>query len=206
MIGTPLKKKKKRKRWNRFRSESSIPGRAIYYSWRAASCGCIMKGWKTAKGPKNRIENRSHHHHLFFVCPPEGGFFSVFRFRFLSAPPEGGLGSSWLKHALKQRPGFGFSVFRFFGIIVSALLPFCAGEFNLGYYRPTHATRNSVKGKTPRLSRQFLILAALRRVKRLACRSPVKGKTPRLSRVLHRSCLNHCYQTLRITLSYLITT
>ena len=46
-----------------FRSESSSPGRAISYSWRAIFRGCIMQGRKTAKGPKNRIEHRSHHHH-----------------------------------------------------------------------------------------------------------------------------------------------
>ena len=46
-----------------FRSESSSPGRAISYPWRAIFRGCIMQGRKTAKGPKNRIENRSHHHH-----------------------------------------------------------------------------------------------------------------------------------------------
>jgi hypothetical protein len=46
-----------------FRSESSSPGRAISYSWRAASRGCSMQGRKTAKGPKGRIEYRSHHHH-----------------------------------------------------------------------------------------------------------------------------------------------
>jgi hypothetical protein len=38
-----------------FRSESSSPGRAISYSWRAAFGGCITQGRKTAKGPKNRI-------------------------------------------------------------------------------------------------------------------------------------------------------
>jgi hypothetical protein len=46
-----------------FRTESSSPGRAISYSWRAIFRGCIMQGRKTAKGSKNRIENRSHHHH-----------------------------------------------------------------------------------------------------------------------------------------------
>jgi hypothetical protein len=69
-----------------FRSELSSPGRAISYPWRAIFRGCIMQGRKTAKGSKNRIENRSHHHQWVFVCPPEGG-----------------LGSSWLKHASKQR-------------------------------------------------------------------------------------------------------
>jgi hypothetical protein len=45
-----------------FRSESSSPGRAISYPWRAIFRGCIMQGRKTAKESKNRIENRSHHH------------------------------------------------------------------------------------------------------------------------------------------------
>ena len=45
-----------------FRSESSSPGRAMSYSWRAIFRGCIMQGRKTAKGPKNRTEHRSHHH------------------------------------------------------------------------------------------------------------------------------------------------
>jgi hypothetical protein len=45
-----------------FRSESSSRGRAISYPWRAIFRGCIMQGRKTAKGSKNRIENRSHHH------------------------------------------------------------------------------------------------------------------------------------------------
>ena len=43
-----------------FRSESSSPGRAISYYWRAIFRGCFMQGRKTAKGSKNRIENRSH--------------------------------------------------------------------------------------------------------------------------------------------------
>ena len=47
-----------------FRSESSSPGRAISYSWRAIFRGCIMQRRKTAKGSKNRIEHISHHHQI----------------------------------------------------------------------------------------------------------------------------------------------
>ena len=46
-----------------FRSESSSPGRAISYSWRATFRGCIMQGRKTANESKNRIENRPHYYH-----------------------------------------------------------------------------------------------------------------------------------------------
>jgi hypothetical protein len=53
-----------------FRSESSSPGRAISYPWRAIFRGCIIQGWKTAKGSKNRIENRLHYHHR--PHPPHG--------------------------------------------------------------------------------------------------------------------------------------
>ena len=51
--GHPLKKEGRLS--DSFRSESSSPGRAISYSWRATFRGCIMQGRKTAKGSKNRI-------------------------------------------------------------------------------------------------------------------------------------------------------
>jgi hypothetical protein len=64
MMGIPKKKKKREGcLFASFRSESSSPGRAISYPWRRTFRGCIMQGRKTAKGTKNRIENRSHHHH-----------------------------------------------------------------------------------------------------------------------------------------------
>jgi hypothetical protein len=62
MMGIPKKKKREGCLSASFRSESSSPGRAISYLWRAIFHGCIMQGRKTAKGSKNRIENRSHHH------------------------------------------------------------------------------------------------------------------------------------------------
>jgi hypothetical protein len=49
-------------RENRETTRSS-PGGAISYPWHAIFRGCIMQVRKTAKGSKNRIENRSHHHH-----------------------------------------------------------------------------------------------------------------------------------------------
>jgi hypothetical protein len=38
-------------------------------SWlkRAIFRGCNMQGWKTAKGSKGRIENRSHHHIILIL-------------------------------------------------------------------------------------------------------------------------------------------
>ena len=65
MTGIPPKKTKKKegRLSDSFRSESSSPGRAISYSWRAIFRRCIMQGRKTAKGSKDRIEYRSHHHH-----------------------------------------------------------------------------------------------------------------------------------------------
>jgi hypothetical protein len=63
-MGTPPKNKKKKVLLSdSFRSESSSPGRAISYSWRATFRGCIMQGRKSAKGSNNSIEHRSHHHH-----------------------------------------------------------------------------------------------------------------------------------------------
>ena len=64
MMGTPPKKRGGRCLSVSFRSESSSPGRAISYLWRAIFRGCIMQGRKTAKGSKNRIENRLHHHQI----------------------------------------------------------------------------------------------------------------------------------------------
>ena len=57
-----------------FRSESSSPGRAISYSWRAIFRGCIMQGRKTAKGSKDRTEQRSHHLHCLEWTGSGGGF------------------------------------------------------------------------------------------------------------------------------------
>ena len=61
-----------------FRSESSSPGRAIFYSWRAIFREYIMQGRKTARRSKDRIEHRSHHYHLpeilMFILPtPSSG-------------------------------------------------------------------------------------------------------------------------------------
>ena len=69
--GHPQKEKKKEKEGclsDSFRSESSSPGGAISYSWRAILRECIMQEWKTAKGSKNRIEHRSHHHQCVNKC------------------------------------------------------------------------------------------------------------------------------------------
>jgi hypothetical protein len=46
----PKKKKKEGRLSDSFRSESSSPGRAISYSWRAAFRECFMQGRKSAKG------------------------------------------------------------------------------------------------------------------------------------------------------------
>jgi hypothetical protein len=64
MIDTKKKKREERLP-DSFRLESSSPGRAISYSRREIFRGCFRQGRKTAKGPKNRIEYRSHHHRLY---------------------------------------------------------------------------------------------------------------------------------------------
>ena len=63
VMGIPKKEKKEGCLSVSFRSESSSPGRAISYFWRAIFRGCITQGRKTAKGSKSRIGHRSHHHH-----------------------------------------------------------------------------------------------------------------------------------------------
>jgi hypothetical protein len=63
MMGIPKKEKKRGVLSASFRPESSSPGRAISYPWRAIFRGCIVQGRKTAKESKNRIENRSHHYY-----------------------------------------------------------------------------------------------------------------------------------------------